>query len=105
MSQRWPCLERFSAKAVVSRKRIIDRIILRCLRSETYHTILDLRKTLRGENKMATNPRNEMVWNAYLDPPVALTRLDLMNLPLRGFGLAVTCRGRSHRDESQKASL
>ena len=66
MSQSWTSLGRFHAKAVVLGMSNINGIILRCLSSKMYPTILVLCRNICGEKPMATNPPNKMVWYGWL---------------------------------------
>ena len=65
MSWRWPHLRILHDRALVLGKRNIYGIILRCLRSKTYHSIIVVCRRISGEKLMAINPTNEIVWTGW----------------------------------------
>ena len=100
MYQSLPRLGRFHANAVVLGKRIIDGIILRCLRSKKYRTILGLCRKICGKRPMATNPSDEMVRNGWSETLVFLTRWDHFGVALYGESVWLYCVEVGHTGRS-----
>ena len=104
MCRRCPRCGVFHAKVAAPETRMINRIFLRCLHNKTYHTILSLRR--RFGVKIQLRPALPTRWSGTGDRSSLWSwqggffRVRL----LRGLGVAVPCRGRSHEEERWKAS-
>ena len=73
--------------------RTINGIIVRCLRSTTYCTVLSLHRRLCGENPMASNPTENMVLGQMVGAACGPDKVgSSQSYPLWGVNVVIWCR-------------